>query len=119
MDIHIAVLMAMQRVEVITDGARRRRCAEEEKLRLVRGAFLPGARVAEFAHAEGVDASLLCRWRRQRLGETVARPSFAPQVVMRDDGPEEGGLDGILARTRDRGGGARLRRAGAAGGWGD
>ena len=62
--IRVAVLMAMRRVEVIADGGRRRRYDEGEKLRLVRGAFLPGVKVAEFACIEGVDASLLYRWRR-------------------------------------------------------
>ena len=33
MAIHVAVRMAMQRVEVITDGGRRRRYDEGEKLR--------------------------------------------------------------------------------------
>ena len=50
----VAVPMAMQRVEVITDGGRRRRYDEEKKLRLVRGAFSPGVKVAGFARIEGV-----------------------------------------------------------------
>ena len=48
-------------------------------------------KVAEFARAEGVDASLLCRWRRQHLGETVARPSFAPLMVTGDEPADAGG----------------------------
>ena len=84
MAIHVAVLMAMQRVEVITDGGRRRRYDEDEKVRLVSGAFAPGVRVAEFARERGVDASLLYRWRRHLLGGAVARPSFAPLVVTGD-----------------------------------
>jgi transposase len=90
MAIHVAVLMAMQRVEVITDGGRRRRYDEREKLRLFRGAFSAGVRVAEFAHIEGVDASLLYRWRRQLLGAAAERASFAPLVVA-DDEPVEAG----------------------------
>ena len=91
MAIHVAVAMAMQRVEVITDGGRRWRHDEEKKLRLVRGAFSPGVKVAGFARAEGVDASLLYRWRRQHLGGTVARPSFAPLVVTDEGAPPTGG----------------------------
>ena len=91
MAIQVAVLMAMQRVEVITDGGRRRRYDEEEKLRLVRGAFSPGVKVAEFARAEGVDASLLYRWRRQFLSAAAERPSFAPLVVTGDAGLAEAG----------------------------
>ena len=118
MAIHVAVPMAMQRVEVITDGGRRRRYDEEEKLRLVKGAFSPGAKVAEFARAEGVDASLLYRWRRQYLGGTVARPSFAPLVVAAEaeplvesaapEAPEPGIVEVELAC------GSRLRITGAA-----
>ena len=91
MAIHVAVLMAMQRVEVITDGGRRRRYDEEEKLRLVRGAFSPGVKVAEFARIEGVDASLLYRWRRQVLGAATERPRFAPLVVRGGDGEADAG----------------------------
>ena len=76
---------------MITDGGRRRRYDEEEKLRLVRGAFSPEVKVAEFAHIEGVDASLLYRWRRQYLGGTVARPSFAPMVVRDEDETADAG----------------------------
>ena len=91
MAIHGAVLMTMQRVEVITDGGRRRRYDGEEKLRLVRGAFSPGVKVAEFARIEGVDASLLYRWRRQVLGAAPERPGFAPLVVAGGDGPVDAG----------------------------
>ena len=41
MAIHMAVPMAMQRIEVITDGGRRRRY-EEVKLRLVGARSRPG-----------------------------------------------------------------------------
>ena len=84
---HVAVPVAMQRVEVITDGGRRRRHDEEEKLRLVGGAFSPGAEVAEFARAESVDASLLYRWRRQLLGAATEPPSFALLVVAAEAEP--------------------------------
>ena len=124
MALHVAVSMAMQRVEVITDGGRRRRY-DEEKLRLVRGAFSPGVKVAEFARIEGVDASLIYRWRRQHLGGTVARPSFAPLVVTSDAGsvgtgdpaaplppPDPGPDPGIV--EVELACGARLRITGAA-----
>ena len=65
----------------------RGRYDEDEKLRLLSWAFAPGVRVAEFARKRGVDASLLYRWRRQLLGGSVGRPSFAPLVVTGGDGP--------------------------------
>ena len=126
MAIPVAVLMAMRRVEAIAEGGRRRRCDAQEKLRLVRGAFPPGAKVAEFARAEGVDASLLYRWRRQLRGAATERPSFAPLVVTGDAGSAEAGASAAPLPLPDpapgivevelacgaRRGGARLRRAG-------
>ena len=122
MAIHVAVPMAMQRIEVITDGGRRRRYDEEAKLRLVRGAFSPGVKVAEFARAEGVDASLLYRWRRQLPSAAAERPSFAPLVVADGEPVEVGGpaapspppdpAPGIL--EVELACGARLRITGAA-----
>ena len=96
---------------------------DEEKLRLVRGAFSPGAKLAEFTRAEGVDASLLYRWRRQLLGAVTERPSFAPLVVTGGDGPVEAGgsaaplpdpepVPGIVEMELRRG--ARMRITGAA-----
>ena len=38
-----------------------------------------------------MDASLLDRWRRQHLGGTVARPSFAPLVVRDEDETADAG----------------------------
>ena len=122
MAIHVAVPMAMHRVEVITDGGRRRRYDEKEKLRLVRGAFSTGAKVAEFARAEGVDASLLYRWRRQFLGAATERPSFAPLVVTQDADPLVGSAASETSAPTPALGvveaelpcGARLRITGAA-----
>jgi transposase len=121
MAIHVAVLMAMQRVEVITDGGRRRRYDEREKLRLSRGASSAGVRVAEFARIEGVDASLLYRWRRQLLGAAAERASFAPLVVA-DDEPVEAGRPSASSPPPDPASGileielacARVRITGAA-----
>ena len=84
----------------------------------MRGAFSPGVKVAEFARAEGVDASLLCRWRRHLLGAATERPSFAPLVAATEaeplvesaapEAPEPGIVEVELAC------GARLRITGAA-----
>ena len=124
MAIPVAVLMAMRRVEAIAEGGRRRRCDAQEKLRLVRGAFPPGAKVAQFARAEGVDASLPHRWRRPLRGAATERPSLAPLVVTGGGGPVDGGSSaapmaapapGIVEvelACGARRGGARLRRAG-------
>jgi transposase len=55
----------MNRIEVITSVERRRRWGRAEKERLVAAMTAPGASVAEIARKEGVDPSLLYRWRRQ------------------------------------------------------
>lgn len=73
--------MAFDRVEVITDGGRRRRYCSDEKARLVARAFAPGSSVAAFARGHGVDPSLLYRWRRQMGPGTAAAVSFSPVIV--------------------------------------
>lgn len=79
--------MATQSIQVIT-GRERRRFSEAEKLRLVDAAFRPGVRVADFARREGVDVSLLYRWRRQAFGTRPRLPAFVPiTVAPSDPGP--------------------------------
>jgi transposase len=75
--------MVMDRVEVITSVERRRRWSAAEKVRLVAAMDEPGSVVSEIARSEGVDASLLYRWRRQFAGEQEA-PAFAPVRVSPD-----------------------------------
>ena len=78
--------MAFDRLEVITDGGRRRRYAPEEKGRLVANAFASGVSVTAFAREHGVDPSLLYRWRRQigSMTRAAAAVSFAPVIVTPD-----------------------------------
>jgi transposase len=64
---------AMERVEIVTRGERRRRYSPEEKARLLAEAAEPGARVLEVARRHGICASLLHRWRRQAEGRPVRR----------------------------------------------
>src|ERR1022692_3872998 len=72
--------MVMDRVEVITSVERRRRWSAAEKARLVAAMNEPGSVVSEVARSEGVDASLLYRWRRQFAAEQEA-PAFVPVRV--------------------------------------
>ena len=60
--------MTINRVEVVTSVERRRRWSMAEKTRLVAAMKEPGAVVSEIARREGVDASLLYRWRRELDG---------------------------------------------------
>ncbi len=69
--------MAYQRVEVISGVGRRRHYSEEEKQRLVAGAFQPGVTVVDYARQQGVCPSLLHRWRRQARWRSAAEPSSA------------------------------------------
>ena len=81
--------MTMNRVEVITSVERRRRWSAGDKARLVAAMSEPGAVVSEIARREGVDASLLYRWRRE-LGEPREPPTFVPVRVSpeaSDEGP--------------------------------
>ncbi|MBX9574687.1 MAG: transposase [Caulobacteraceae bacterium] len=79
--------MAIQRVEVITGTERRRQFTEEEKLRLVEDAFRPGVKATEVARHQGVDVSLLYRWRRQFFGPQPRLPAFLPISVAMDEPP--------------------------------
>lgn len=113
----------MQRIKVVTDGGRGRHYDKGEKLPLVRGAFWPGVKVAEFACVGGVDTSFLRRWRRQFLDAAAERPSFASPVVTDDDEPANAEYLTALFPPSDPelgvmkvglAGGVRLRITGAA-----
>lgn len=108
--------MASQRIEVITGVGGRRRYSDEEKVRFVEEAFGPGASVTEVARREGVDQSLLYRWRRQIFGSPSRLPAFTPITVTADgagatattsETPAPGMIEVELA------GGARVRVTGA------
>ena len=71
--------MVMDRVEVITSVERRRRWSAAEKARLVAAMNEPGSVVSEIARSEGVDASLLYRWRR--LAAEREATAFVPVRV--------------------------------------
>ena len=75
--------MVMDRIEVITSVERRRRWSTAEKARLVAAMNEPGAVVGEIARSEGVDASLLYRWRRQFAAERETA-AFVPVRVSPD-----------------------------------
>jgi transposase len=75
--------MVMDRVEVITSVERRRRWSSAEKARLVAAMNEPDAVVTEIARCEGVDASLLYRWRRQFAVERQTA-AFVPVRISRD-----------------------------------
>jgi transposase len=79
--------MAIQRVEVITGRAARRRYSEEEKRGLVEAAFAPGVKPAEYARRTGMDLSLLYRWRRELSGRQARLPAFLPVAVMAEEDP--------------------------------
>ncbi|MHB0681283.1 IS66-like element accessory protein TnpA [Roseomonas mucosa] len=76
----------MQRVEIVTRGARRDYTAEE-KAALLAEASEPGARGLEVAQRHGISPSLIHRWRREAEGRPVKRktaprpPQLVPLVV--------------------------------------
>lgn len=82
---------AMERVEIVTRGARRDYTAEEKASFLAEAAE-PGARVLEVAQRHGISPSLIHRWRREAEGRPVKHktarrpPGLVPLVV----GPSAG-----------------------------
>ena len=76
--------MTIQRVEVITGLEKRRQFTAEEKLRLVEEAFQPGVKATEVARRQGVDVSLLYRWRRQFFGQQLRLSAVMPITVATD-----------------------------------
>ena len=73
----------VERVEIITGKARRRRWSEDERRQLVAEAFAPGAVVSHVARLHDVAESCLYAWRK-RLGTgsaTADRPRLIPVMV--------------------------------------
>lgn len=65
--------MLMAKVEIITDGCRRRRWSAAEKLRIVEETLEDPASISIVARRNGVAPNLLYRWRRLMLeGGSVA-----------------------------------------------
>jgi transposase len=75
--------MVMDRIELITSVERRRRWSSAEKARFVAAMNEPDAVVTEIARCEGVDASLLYRWRRQFAAERQTA-AFVPVRISPD-----------------------------------
>jgi transposase len=78
--------VAMERVEIVTRGERRRSYTLEDKARLLAETAEPGVRVRvrvlEVAQRHGISPSLLHRWRREAEGRPlrkIARP--VPRLV--------------------------------------
>lgn len=79
-------IVSLSRMEVVQTG-RRRRWSDEEKLRIVREASLPGARVRAVARCHAVLPSQIYDWRKKVFGSAVAscEPGFAEVVISPDD----------------------------------
>lgn len=77
----------MGQITVFSGPERRRRWSEEERVRILTEAFLPGACVAEVARRHDVSTALIYTWRR-KLCQPVAAPGFAEAVVVAGDGGE-------------------------------
>ncbi|WP_120010762.1 IS66-like element accessory protein TnpA [Teichococcus vastitatis] len=85
--------VAMERVEIVTRGERRRIYSPEMKARLLMETAAPGTRVLEVAQRHGISPSLLHRWRREAEGRPARRvvrqaSPFVPLLV--DASPETG-----------------------------
>ena len=78
--------VAMERVEIVTRGERRRSYSPEMKARLLMETAAPGTRVLEVAQRHGISPSLLHRWRREAEGRPARRVArqaspFVPLLV--------------------------------------
>ncbi|WP_456849024.1 IS66-like element accessory protein TnpA [Bradyrhizobium sp. USDA 4504] len=61
---------------------RRRRWSQDDKAWIVEETLVPGAKVTEVAHRNGVAASLVFTWRRQARTLEQVVPSFAPVQIV-------------------------------------
>jgi transposase len=72
-------------MEVVETG-RRRRWSDEEKLRILEAASMPGVRVRAVARRHDVSPSQIYDWRKKLFGSVVSDGgSFAALVVTPDD----------------------------------
>jgi transposase len=68
------------RVEVFIGGSQRRKWTPQEKARITRESFGPGARVSDIARRHGVSQGLLHQWRKLAR-EAGGGPIFVPVHV--------------------------------------
>lgn len=71
----------MQRVEIISAKAPRRRWNGDEKRRLVAEAFAPGAVVSHVARRHGVAESCLFSWRKRFAQLSTDAPQEQPRLI--------------------------------------
>lgn len=83
----------MGQVTVFSGPERRRRWSEDERLRILTEAFLPGACVAEVARRHDVSTALVYTWRRKfckadddPMSDELSAPGFAEAVMIEDAG---------------------------------
>lgn len=93
---------ALERVEIVTRGERRRSYSAEDKVRLVAETLRPGETVSSVSRRHGICASLLHRWRRTARGDApsrrVAQPALLPvRIVAPDAAPAPSSLPPIPA----------------------
>ena len=98
--------VALERVEIVTRGERRRSYTPEEKARLLAETAEAGARVLEVAQRHGISPSLLHRWRREAEGRPVRKlarpvPRLVPLLV---GAPAEMAAPGMSEVAGDRAG---------------
>jgi|tagenome__1003787_1003787.scaffolds.fasta_scaffold17753341_1 transposase len=99
----------MQRVEIITGRARRRRWNLEEKARLVAEAFAPGAIISHVARRHDVAESSLYAWRKQLNGCGIGKaenghgtPLLIPVTFQAPEaGTGPAGADGAVVTLPD------------------
>jgi transposase len=79
-------IVPLTRMEVVETG-RRRRWSDEEKLRILEDASMPGARVVAVARRHDVSPSQIYDWRKKFFGSAALSDggSFAALVVAPDD----------------------------------
>lgn len=91
--------VAVERVEIVTRGERRRSYTPEERARLLAETAEPGARVLEVAQRHGISPSLLHRWRRDAEGRPPRKaarrlPGLVPLLVNAPGGEAQPCLPG-------------------------
>ena len=72
------------RVEVLSGVERRRQWSDDEKARIIEETLVPGARVAEVARRNAVNASLVFGWRRLARDGLLGRgvPALVPVEIV-------------------------------------
>jgi transposase len=73
----------MHQMTILTGPERRRRWSADDRLRLLRAAFAPGAVGADVARQYDVCTTLIYKWRQQ--ARALAEPVAFASVVIADD----------------------------------